>query len=203
MNKIKGRHGQKHGAPRVFTENEEKIFASHLITLSNFGFPVDTHDLRIAVKSYLERQGRNVSCFNDNVPGPDWVNMMLSRRPALTQRLSQNISHTRAATDEQTITDLFSYLEAEPERVESQNIWNYDETNLVDDPGRTKIITRKETKYPEKITNTSKACTSLMIFGTAKGEVAPVYVNYKAQKLWSTCTENGPPNARYNRTNSG
>lgn len=42
-----------------------------------------------------------------------------------------------------------------------------------------------------------------MICGNAKGDVAPAYVNYKAQKLWSTWTENASPNARYNCTNSG
>lgn len=42
-----------------------------------------------------------------------------------------------------------------------------------------------------------------MICGNAAGEVAPPYVNYKAEKIWSTWTENGHPNTRYNRTNSG
>ncbi|KAJ8927327.1 hypothetical protein NQ314_020222 [Rhamnusium bicolor] len=144
-NKLHGKHERMPGKPRVFTEQEEESFAGHLIALSAFGFPVTGEDLKIIVKSYLNRQGRKVP----------------------------------------------------------SNIWNYNETNLVDDLGRSKVITRKGTKYPEKIRNSSKACTSLMICGNAEGRLAPVYVNYKSQKLWSTWTEDGPLNARYNRTSSG
>lgn len=43
----------------------------------------------------------------------------------------------------------------------------------------------------------------VMVCGSAAGELAPIYVNYKAEKMWSTWTENGPPGARYNRTKSG
>ncbi|KAJ8935922.1 hypothetical protein NQ314_012590 [Rhamnusium bicolor] len=133
----------------------------------------------------------------------DWVNLFLLRRPELSQRFSQNISHSRAATDEGTINHYFDNLQTEPEGVPPANIWNYDGTNLVDDPGRSKVITRKGTKYPEKIRNSLKARISLMICGNADGRLAPVYVNYKSHKLWSTWTEDGPLNARSNRTSSG
>lgn len=36
--------------------------------------------------------------------------------------------------------------------------------------------------------------------GSADGELAPVYVVYKAEKMW---TENEPNNCRYNLTKSG
>lgn len=202
-NKIHGKHTRRHGKPRVFSENEEESFAGHLIALSAFGFPVTAEDMKVCVKAYLDRQGRKVTCFRNNYPGPDWVNLFLKRRPELSQRFSQNISHARAGTDEAMINEYFDNLKIELEGVPPGNIFNYDETNLVDDPGRSKVITRKGTKYPEKIRNSSKACTSLMICGNAEGELAPVYVNYKAQKLWSTWTEDGPLHARYNRTSSG
>lgn len=54
------------------------------------------------------------------------------------------------------------------------------------------MITRRGAKYPEKIQNASKACTSIMVCGSAAGELAPLYVNYKAEKLWPTWTENEP-----------
>lgn len=31
-----------------------------------------------------------------------------------------------------------------------------------------------------------------MVCGSAAGELAPLYVNYKAEKLWPTWTENEP-----------
>jgi len=57
-------------------------------------------------------------------------------------------------------------------------------------------------KYPERIINSTKLATSLMFCGSASGEILPPYVVYKAEALWSTRTENGPPGARYNRSKS-
>lgn len=129
--------------------------------------------------------------------------MFLKRHPQLTQRIAQNISHARAATDEDIINNFFDHLEVELRGIPPSNVWNYDETNLVDDPGMSKIITRRGTKYPERIRSSSKACTSLMVCGNAEGKLAPLYINYKAKKMWDTWTENGPLNARYNQTSSG
>ena len=69
--------------------------------------------------------------------------------------------------------------------------------------GTKKIITKRGAKYPERIINATKAAVSLMYCGNALGEVLPPYVIYKADCLWSTWMENGPPKARYNRSKSG
>ncbi|KAJ8931447.1 hypothetical protein NQ314_015631 [Rhamnusium bicolor] len=178
-NKLHGKHERMSGKPRVFTEQEEESFAGHLITLPAFGFPVTSELWKLS-------------------SSPDWVNLFLLRRPELSQRFYQNISHSRAATDEETSNHYFDNLQTEVEGVPQANIWNYDETNRVDDPVRSKVITRKGTKYPEKIRNSSKACTFLMVCENAEGWLAPVYVNYTSQKFWSTWTGDGPLNTRYN-----
>nr|XP_023024930.1 uncharacterized protein LOC111513006 [Leptinotarsa decemlineata] len=84
-----------------------------------------------------------------------------------------------------------------------ENIWNYDETNLTDDPGVSKVICKKGSKYVERIMNSSKSSTSLMLCGNATGELMPMYVVYKADHLWTTWTEGGPKSCRYNRYKSG
>ncbi|XP_050295123.1 uncharacterized protein LOC126735214 [Anthonomus grandis grandis] len=146
--KIKERHKNRPGQQKVFTDQEEDAFAAHIITVSTFGFPVSTFDLRCIVKSYIERQGKKVKPFKNNMPGPDWVKSFLKRQPQLSQRIAQNITHARAATDEETVKNFFDNLEAELEGIAAENIWNYDETNVVDDPGQTKIITKKGNKVP-------------------------------------------------------
>ncbi|KAF2904148.1 hypothetical protein ILUMI_02037 [Ignelater luminosus] len=55
-------------------------------------------------------------------------------------------------------------------------------------------------KYPEKIWNFSKSSTSLMICGSAAGEVLPPYVAYKSSQIWTTWTEAGPTKCRYHHT---
>ncbi|KAK8761078.1 hypothetical protein V5799_027655 [Amblyomma americanum] len=128
---------------------------------------------------------------------------MKRHKDILSERVSKNITYARASTDAEVIDTFFGHLEKELAGIPGENIWNYDETNVQDDPGSQKVITRRGAKYPEKIQNASRACTSIMACGSAAGELAPLYVNYKAEKLWSTWTENGPKGARYNRTKSG
>lgn len=82
-------------------------------------------------------------------------------------------------------------------------IYNYDETNFIDDPGKKKVLTKRGTKYPEAIKNSTKADFSLMLCGNAAGKILSPYVNYKSEHLWTTWTEGGPPNTRYNRSKSG
>ena len=77
--------------------------------------------------------------------------------------------------------------------VPPENIINYDETSLTNDPGRWQMIFKRGAHYPESILNGTKASTSLMLAGTASGEVLPVYVIYKSDHLWNIWVEGGPP----------
>jgi hypothetical protein len=82
-------------------------------------------------------------------------------------------------------------------------IYNYDETNLTDDPGTKKVLHKRGSKYVEQISNITKSAISLMFRGNAEGPLIPIYVVYKSESLWTTWTERGPPNTRYNRSKSG
>lgn len=201
--KMHNKNPKKVGGQTVLSSTEENSLIGHIIAMANFGFPVTPLNIRHIVKEYLDKAGRKITCFKNNLPGKQWMDLFLARHKTLSKRVAKNITHSRAASDQQILDDFFNHLEAELEGIPASRIWNYDETNLVDDPGTTKIITKRGTKYPERIRNSSKACTSIMVCGNAAGELAPIYVNYKAEKMWSTWCENGPLGARYNRTKSG
>ena len=176
----------------------------HLIHVSKWGFPFDTFDLRMVVKRFLDKEGRNIRQFHDNVPGRDWAYSFMQRhRDRINSRLCQNIARKGAAVDEITINAYFKELEKNLEGVHPEHIINYDETNLSDDPGRRRMIFKRSTRYPERIMSGTKASTSLMLAGTAAGKVLPIYVVYKSDHLWSTWLKGGPAQARYNRTRSG
>lgn len=83
-----------------------------------------------------------------------------------------------------------------------RNIYNYDETNLTDNPGQKKVIVKRGSKYPERICNTSKVSISLMMCGNAAGQLLPPYVVYKAKGLWQPWTDGGPTGCRYNASTS-
>jgi len=202
-NKLKKKHGNSIGHPTVFSRAEELSFEQHCITLSNFGFPLVPYDLRMIISRYLCKRGVRVSIFKNNIPGIDWVNSFLKRHPNLSVKVSANIKKTRANITADDINEYMDRLEKTLSGIPPSRIYNYDETNLTDDPGQQKVISKRGSKYVEQICNSSKSAISLMFCGNAEGRVIPIYVVYKAESLWTTWTEGGPPNTRYNRTKSG
>lgn len=87
--------------------------------------------------------------------------------------------------------------------VPPNRIFNYDETNLSDDPGVKRCIFKRGIKYPERVMDSSKASISLMFCGSAAGELLPPYVVYKSLHLYPEWMKGGPPRTRYNRSKSG
>ena len=193
----------KPGGQPVFTTEEESRFVRNLLGSAAYGFPFDTMDIRMVVYQYLREIGRKVDRFKDSLPGDDWVRGFLSRHPEVRMRIAKNIKTDRAAIDEKTLTDYINNLKITVQGVPPDRIYNYDETNVTDDPGVRKVVVKRGCKYPEMIMNSSKASISLMICGNAVGEVLPPYVVYKAGKMWDNWRENGPKGTRYNNSSSG
>ena len=122
--------------------------------------------------------------------------------------MSQKIKNCRASVLSSETAKFFDNLKitlkySEEIQVLSWNVFNYDETNLSDNPGTIQCIFKRGVKYPERIKNSSKSATSIMFCGSATGQMGPVYVVYKAEHLWTTWNKGEPPNIRYNRTKSG
>ncbi|XP_030748969.1 uncharacterized protein LOC115877041 [Sitophilus oryzae] len=203
LNKLKCRHSKKPGHQPIFTADEEREFVQCIISLGDYGFPVNMQELRNIIKNYLARCGREVKVFKENTPGTDWLKGFLVRNPELSQRFAENVKRMRAAVDEPMIRSFFENLSDELRDVPPTNIWNFDETNLSDDPGKKKVIVKKGSKYPELIRNASKTSISVMFSGNAAGELLPPYIVYRANKMWTTWTENGPKGCRYNSSSSG
>lgn len=203
INKLKGVRSSVIGGPRVFTQEEEEGFKNHILKLAEFGFPVTTTDLRFCVKYFLLKTGRSVPKFKNGMPGPDWVTSFLKRHPTLTARVSSNIKRVRAAVSKEVLEEYQDNLAKQVYNIPPTHIWNYDETNLRDDPGARRVICRRGSKYVEQVCNTTKTSVSVMFAGSASGELMPPYVVYKAEHLWDTWTLYGPKNCYYNRTSSG
>lgn len=215
-NKFKGLHGGRHGGQTVFKPFEEEAIIQAAISCGEWGFPLNMQDLQMVTKSYLDREGRNVVKFRNNMPGRDWVYSLLQRhRNNLTQRLASNIKRARAAVSKETITEYFTNLETTIANIPPANLFNYDETNMSDDPGKKRLLYKRGKKYPENVINHSKSAVSVMFCGSASGVLLPPYIIYKSEHMWDRWTENGirghpccperccSNGSRYNRTKSG
>ena len=102
------------------------------------------------------------------------------------------------------INEHFENLVVELADIPRERIYNYDETNVTDDPGsKTVIVRRGHGHRVERKQDHSKQSTSVMFAGNAVGDYLPPMVVYKAQNLYSSWTEGGPLNAVYDVTKSG
>lgn len=201
-NKIAGLHAAKPGRPCALKEEEEKCLAERLILLSEWGFPCTSLDIRKLVRNSLDRSGIKHPQFRNNTPGWDWVQGFMARND-LTSRLAGNIKVSRAKVDAQIIREYVTNLGKSLDGVPPENLINYDETAMTDDPGRKKVIIKRGTKYPEAVKNHSRAAVSVMFAGTAAGDLLPPYVVYKAINIYEEWTQGGPTGAKYTFAKSG
>ena len=200
---MKGIQRKAVGRPTVLSNHEEALITQHLVVAANWGYPLDTTELQLFVKHYLDRSGRKEARFKNNIPGVDWFYSFFKRHKGLTLRLSQNVKRSRAAVSHSDVSKYMNQLQVTLDGIPPENIVNYDESNLTDDPGNKKVITRKGVKHVTRIIDHSKSSTSIMMSATASGRLLPPYVVYKAAHLYDTWREGGPDGCRYNRSNSG
>ncbi|KAJ8917912.1 hypothetical protein NQ315_002605 [Exocentrus adspersus] len=155
--KCNNKNMKKVGRPTVLSETEERHIAEGLLIAAEWGFPLSTRDLQEVIHSYLEKLGRQEIRFKENYPGKDWVSYFQERHPQLTNRLAENIKRNRANVSHEMISEYFNNLEQTLNNVPPNAIINYDETNLCDDPGRSKVLVRRGTKHPERCLDSSKS----------------------------------------------
>jgi len=195
---------RKIGGQTVLDEATENMIVERLVKCAEWGYPMDSMDLRMIVKHICDKKGTVIKRFKDNMPGKEFALSFLKRHAkSITPRICQNIKRARAALSPEQIDNYFNNLEVSIEGVPSSNIINYDETNLSDDPGRSKVIAKKGMKYPERIMNSTKSATSIMFAVSGDGVVLPTYVVYKSTYLYGPWRNGAPKGTRFNCSKSG
>lgn len=136
--KINRNNEGKPGHPTVLTE-EEKLISDTLGTVSDWGFPMSKSDIRSVIEKSVNKQGRNVPQWKDGVPGYDFIEAFATRNN-LSTRIATNIKRQRAAIGAPEITEYFNNLREVLSEARASEIFNYDETNITDDPGAKKVL---------------------------------------------------------------
>ncbi|KAJ2937286.1 hypothetical protein O0L34_g19527 [Tuta absoluta] len=78
-NKFKGQYGKSPGGQPVFSHTEEISILRAASTCADWGFPLTLLDLRFYAKYYLDKQGKVVERFKNNLPGVEWAVSVLKR----------------------------------------------------------------------------------------------------------------------------
>jgi hypothetical protein len=153
---------------------EESVIVERLLVMGRWGFPLNHHDLAHLIKSYLDRLGKSTR-FVDNMPGPDFTKGFLKRHPQLTVRVANLIKRSRAALSHEDVNSFFDRFENSIGNIPPQNLWNYDETNMRDNPGAQKAIFQKGVKYAEQVRDHSKSSISLTYCYNGVGDSIPPF----------------------------
>ena len=134
------------------------------------------------------------------MPGVEWVCSFIKQNN-LMKRIADNVRVARAKVSEEIISAHFDNLEQSLNEIPVENIFNYDETNVTDDPGRKIVVVRHGRNQIERKTQHSKTSTS-MFCGNAVGQFLPPMVVYKSENLYENWVRGDPKNAVYEVTPS-
>ncbi|XP_065658224.1 uncharacterized protein LOC136082729 [Hydra vulgaris] len=194
---------KKHGGQTRLDSKIENLFVQTIIHMTDWRVPFDSLDIRLLVKSYCDKVKINDARFKNNMPRVDWVQSFIKRH-CLTNRVADNVKHSRAVVNEETVNKYFDNLYLDLKDIPRENIYNYDETNITDNPGSKSVIVRRgHGNRVDKKQKYSKQSTSLMFSGNAIGEFLPPMVVYKAKNLYQGWTQGGPPGTVYDITPNG
>lgn len=192
----------KVGRPQELTEEEEKLLVQRLMVMADWGFPITSMDMCYVIRDYLNSQDRKTRFIN-NLPGRGFVRKFLKRHRELSVRRASLIKRARAEMSPEIVKEFFVNYTATAQDIPPANVYNYDETNLRDDPGAVKALFPRGYKYAEQVGDHSKSAYSIMFCGTAAGELLPPYVVYKGANTYPSWCQGGPPGTIYTATASG
>ena len=190
------------GRPTVLTQVEEKLLVQRLVLMGEWAFPLTKSEIRHVVKSYLDKMSR-VTRFKDNLPQLQFVNGFLKRHPELTVRSANLIKRSRGRLSPNIVNDFFNLFEVTAADVEPTHVFNYDETNLTNNPGAQKAVFKRGQKYAEKIQDATKTSVSVMFCASASGNLLPPYVVYQGKNLYDDWCVGGVKDSVYACTSSG
>ena len=132
-NKYHGKHTRKTGGQPRLSDACQAYLLKTIDLLTEWKVPLDGMDIRLLVKQYLDALGVNDKRFKNNYPGKEWL-MSFVRRHRPTRRIADNVKPARAEVSRDDIITYFKELAVTLRDVPASNLFNYDETNVSDDP---------------------------------------------------------------------
>ena len=108
----------------------------------------------------------------------------MKQQRELTIRSASLLRRKKAAVSPQITDDFFNRFEKVAAGVPRENQFNYNETNLRDDPGVKKAIFQRGVKYTEQVRDSKKTSVSIMFCGSAAGQILPPYGVYKGANVY-------------------
>ena len=202
--KVRNEQQKKSGGQLGLSADTENRIVDIIEQVAAWKVAFDGYDVRLLVKHFLDKEKIKHRRFKSNMPGEDWLRRFLNRHD-LVMRNTDNVKPQRFEIGEDDMNDFYDELQLTLINVPATNIFNFDETNLADDPARRKCIVRRGFRRIESKVVNSKVGFSVMFSGSADGLFLPPMVVYKAasENVFNNWTRNGPEGTAYGSTTSG
>ena len=88
---------------------------------------------------------RGQGLFVNNRPGETWM-CGFAKPHKLSTLLASNIKRSRASVNRHTINSFFDNFEKHAQNVPPQNVLNFDETNLTNNPKKKRVFVARGTR---------------------------------------------------------
>jgi len=178
----------KHGAETLFTCEEERKLADHIVFMANIGYGYSVTDVRCMAADYARSLGKNVRAKGEL--SSDWFYGYMQRWAQLKAVKPQKLGLQRAktaskATIDRYFEELGSILHRNGLLDAPERIWNVDETGFSTEHSPPKIVCAKDAKAQAVTSPRSKNVT--MVGGiNALGNHAPPFYIFPG-KRWQDC----------------
>lgn len=122
----------KSGVSTILTEAEENLLVQWILNVAKTGFPV-TKDQLLNSVAMLVKKLKRPNNFTNGRPGRHWFEGFLQRHSEISQRMTQNLTSSRAAVSETNIRRWFNeineyFITNNIEINDPRQIFNADET---------------------------------------------------------------------------
>ena len=207
---LSGKHARKIGRTTVLSHEQEELIAHALVYASECGWPCDRHDLATMVGEFCRLS--KIKTPWKTIPGKDFCRgfekrwqQLLSKRKAevLTVKRAKSVAPENLDKFFDIVQDVYTKCGID-ETHDGSRVFNLDETGLSTEQRLTNCFFRRGAKDVSLLSPTcGKAMYTLLVCGSAAGELMPPFILYKALHLYDTWCKGGPENTYFDITKSG
>ena len=101
------------------------------------GYPLGGFETKMIVMNFLDNKGEVLAVFPNTLPGDRWLKG-LAKRCQMSARVASNIRRARAMIFQQIVNEFFDEVVAGVGDIPPEKIFNFEVTNVTDDPGMKK-----------------------------------------------------------------
>lgn len=175
------------GRPTVLTSDQELYIVNILLKCADWKQPLTYEDLKDLITTFCQNRGIQPFTANNgrsDTPSEDWLYRFRQRHSKILKLRAAANEDPQRDISRKDLHEFFERLGESLGDIPNSHIFNFDETNVRNDPGKEPVFLQVGDRNAKRQTITSKTSVSLMFCGSAAGEFLPVYVIYKAANLY-------------------